>query len=89
VVVDTTLLSKEKMNNNIEKLLSRMERVDLLVGNADTMSQQANKFQTQSNEVQWKIYKKNMKYMIFIVFIILIIIWLCASLFCGITLRQC
>jgi len=66
-----------------------MERVDLLVGNADTMSEQANKFQTQSNEVQSKIHSKNMKYMLFIVLIILVIIWLCASLFCGITLRQC
>jgi len=81
--------TKEQMNNNIEKLLSRMERVDLLVGNADTMNQQATKFQSQSKEVQWKIYKKNLKYMFFIVIIVVIILWLCASLFCGLSLRQC
>jgi len=81
--------TKHKMHSNIEKLLSRVEKVDLLVGQTDFATQQSQKFQTQSKEVQRTMYFKQLKYMSFLIFLSLIILWLFLSLFCGLTLRQC
>jgi len=81
--------TKSQMNQNIEKLLSREEKVELLVGRSGLVVDQSRLFQQQSQQVQWKIMIDNAKQYAFLVLLGGLIVWLVLSLFCGISLQKC
>jgi len=81
--------TKRQMNENIEKLITREEKINLLVGKTTPVADQSKLFQRQSKQVQWKIMLGNVKQFMFLVLLGLIILYLSITLFCGITLRQC
>jgi len=81
--------TKRQMNENIEMLITREEKINLLVGKTTPVADQSKLFQRQSKQVQWKIMLGNVKQFMFLVLLGLIILYLSITLFCGITLRQC
>jgi len=81
--------TKQQVNENIDKLLSREEKVELLVGKTATLVDQSKMFQSQSKNLQWKIFLQNIKQFGFLLILGLIILWLTLSLFCGLSLRNC
>jgi vesicle-associated membrane protein 7 len=80
---------KDAMVENIEKVLERGEKIELLVDKTDRLNQQAFKFERQSRTLQrdmmWRKYR-NYCLILLIVSIIIIFIILMA---CGIKLDRC
>jgi len=50
--------TQQKMNENIEKLITRGEKVELLVGTSNAVAQKAEDFKSRSEELQWNMWKK-------------------------------
>jgi len=81
--------TKKKINANIERLLSREERVELLVGKAGNTTEQAHQFSQRGKQMQWTVLKKNTKYLAFLAILAMVILWLVMSLFCGLSMQRC
>eukprot|EP01117_Protostelium_nocturnum_P012249 TRINITY_DN4504_c0_g1_i1.p1 TRINITY_DN4504_c0_g1~~TRINITY_DN4504_c0_g1_i1.p1 ORF type:complete len:176 (+),score=30.08 TRINITY_DN4504_c0_g1_i1:297-824(+) len=47
---------------NIEKVMQRNEKAELLIGKTEAVAEQASKFKSQSEKLKWVIWKKNAKF---------------------------
>ncbi|XP_071720098.1 putative vesicle-associated membrane protein 726 [Rutidosis leptorrhynchoides] len=78
---------KGVMMDNIEKVLDRGEKIELLVDKTDNLRNQANDFKKQGTKMKRKMWIQNMKiklivFSIIIVLILLIILSICNNLRC-------
>jgi len=81
---------KGVMVQNIEKVLERGEKIELLVDKTDRLNQQAFKFESSSRNLRRSMWWKKMKCYIFLVAMSLIIIYFAAASVCGgIHFRKC
>ncbi|CAI5983736.1 unnamed protein product [Closterium sp. NIES-64] len=70
---------KGVMKDNIEKVLQRGEKMELLAEKADVLSTQASQFKKQGTEIKKKMWWENMKVkavVIGILVVLALIIWL-------------
>jgi len=74
---------KSVMVQNIEKVLERGERIELLVDKTTELSQSAFKFKKQSTALKRSMWFKNIKLTLLIIFIILIIAYAIIAIVCG------
>lgn len=74
---------KGVMVDNIEKVLARGEKIELLVDKTEQLNQSAKRFQRASKSLKTAMWWKNVKMWGLIAVIVIIIIWLIASLICG------
>jgi vesicle-associated membrane protein 7 len=74
---------KEVMVQNIEKVLERGEKMDLLVDKTDNLNQQAFQFKKKSTQLKRQMWWKNTKLMIILAFVGLVIIYLLSGFICG------
>jgi len=74
---------KNVMVQNIEKVLERGERIELLVDKTEELSSNAFKFKKQSTALKRSMWFKNVKLMILIVVILLIVVYIIVALACG------
>lgn len=74
---------KGVMVDNIEKVLARGEKIELLVDKTEQLNQSAKKFQRASKSLKSAMWWKNVKMWGLIFVITVIIIWLIASFVCG------
>ncbi|KAI9314382.1 synaptobrevin-domain-containing protein [Dichotomocladium elegans] len=63
---------KDVMTQNIERVLERSERIELLVDKTDTLNQHAFAFKKRGTQVKHAMWWKNTKIVIMIVFVILV-----------------
>ncbi|EJD07782.1 VAMP/synaptobrevin-like protein [Fomitiporia mediterranea MF3/22] len=80
---------KDIMVQNVEQILSRGERIELLVDKTDNMASQATAFRRGARTVRRQQFWRNQKIMILSVAVALVIIWVIAAQFCGAGLNQC
>jgi len=81
---------KSVMVENIERVLQRGERIELLVDKTTTLSQNAFKFKKQSTALKRAMWWKNIKLTLLIIFIILAIAYAITAMVCGgLALKSC
>jgi len=81
--------TKTQLVENIDKLIHRGEHTTLIVGQTTSLTEQANRFTSNSKDIQWKLKKQNMIQLAMLVTLGGIVLWLVLSLFCGLSLRRC
>jgi len=74
---------KNVMVQNIEKVLERGEKIELLVDKTEELSSNAFKFKKQSTALKRSMWFKNVKLMILIVAILLVVVYIIVALACG------
>ena len=81
---------KGVMVQNIEKVLERGEKIELLVDKTDRLNQQAFKFEASSRNLRKAMYWKKMRCRIFIGVGVLFLLYLFAASACGgVTFPRC
>lgn len=71
------------MTENIERVLERGERIDLLVDKTDRLGGSARDFRVRSRGLRRKMWWKNMKLMVLMVVVIIFLIYLLVGFGCG------
>lgn len=74
---------KEVMVENIEKVLARGEKIELLVDKTDALNQSAKRFQKQSRALKNVMWWKNIKMWIVVGLIVAILIFAIVTFSCG------
>jgi len=81
---------KSVMVTNIEKVLERGERIELLVDRTENLNQTAFKFKKSSTQLKRAMWWKNVKIMIILAFVVLVIIYFIVALACdGLAFQGC
>jgi len=80
---------KNIMVHNVESILSRGERIELLVDKTDNLNNQARAFRMRSTQLRRKMWWKNTKLMTLSIFVVLLIVYLLAASACGVSLGHC
>jgi len=80
---------KSTMVENIERVLNRGERIELLVDKTETLGQQAVDFKKQSTALKRSMWIKNMKITVLLVCVIILALYFLISIFCGLTFKKC
>jgi len=81
---------KNVMVQNIEKVLERGERIELLVNKTETLSNNAFKFKKSSTALKRSMWWKNVKLILLIVFIFIIILYIIIAIICkGLAFQGC
>eukprot|EP01111_Echinosteliopsis_oligospora_P005942 TRINITY_DN1973_c0_g1_i1.p1 TRINITY_DN1973_c0_g1~~TRINITY_DN1973_c0_g1_i1.p1 ORF type:complete len:269 (-),score=68.10 TRINITY_DN1973_c0_g1_i1:83-889(-) len=81
---------KSVMVHNIEKVLERGERIELLVDKTENLNQSAFKFKKQSTALKRAMWWKNVKIMIILVFVILVVVYFIVAIACkGLAFQGC
>jgi vesicle-associated membrane protein 7 len=74
---------KDVMALNIERVLERGERIELLVDKTDNLNQQAFAFRKRSTALRRSMWWKNTKLMILLGFVIILLIYFVVGSACG------
>ncbi|TMW58931.1 hypothetical protein Poli38472_007076 [Pythium oligandrum] len=80
---------KDSMVENIEKVLERGEKFELLVDRTDKLNRQSVKFERSGVQLRKAIWRRNAKLWIFLVVLGLFVIYLVISMACGFDLSGC
>ena len=71
------------MTENIERVLERGERIDLLVDKTDRLGGSARDFRVRSRGLKRRMWWKNMKLMVLLVVVVIFLIYLLVGFGCG------
>lgn len=74
---------RDIMTENIERVLERGERIDLLVDKTDRLGGNARDFRVRSRGLRRRLWWKNVKVMVLLVIVILFLIYLFVGIGCG------
>ncbi|KAF8628290.1 hypothetical protein AX17_005994 [Amanita inopinata Kibby_2008] len=80
---------KDIMVQNVEQILSRGERIELLVDKTDVMAGQATAFRRGARSVRRQMWWRNQKMVALCLLVGLILVWILIAQFCGAGLNQC
>ncbi|KAH6909831.1 vesicle-associated membrane protein [Coprinopsis sp. MPI-PUGE-AT-0042] len=80
---------KDIMVQNVEQILSRGERIELLVDKTDVMAGQATAFRRGARTARRQMWWKNTKMLVLSCFVALFLLWLLVAQFCGAGLNHC
>ncbi len=80
---------KNVMVQNIETVLERGEKLELLVDKTDKLQQQAFKFERSSKQLKNAMWWRRVKLYLLIAFVIALIILIIAWVACGINFQNC
>ncbi|KAL4063810.1 synaptobrevin-domain-containing protein [Scleroderma citrinum] len=78
---------KDIMVQNVEQILSRGERIELLVDKTDNMAHQATAFRRGARAARRQMWWKNSKVLALTVVVVLLLLYLIIAQFCGAALR--
>ncbi|GAA5825232.1 hypothetical protein JCM5353_005917 [Sporobolomyces roseus] len=81
--------TKDVMVKSIDAVLSRGERIEILVDRTDEMSQQARAFRKRSTVLRRKMWWKNIKVLMAIGFSAILLFYLLVASACGLNLHSC
>lgn len=74
---------REIMTENIERVLERGERIDLLVDKTDRLGGSARDFRVRSRGLRRRMWWKNVKLMAMLVAVVIFLIYLLVGMGCG------
>jgi len=80
---------KSVMVENIEKVLSRGDRIENLVDKTENLESQAIHFKKQSTALKRSMWMKNCKLTIILIIVLIIVIYFAVAIFCGIAFQKC
>jgi vesicle-associated membrane protein 7 len=80
---------KNIMVQNIEMVLERGEKLELLVDKTDKLQTQAFKFERSSKQLKIAMYWRKIKLYLLIFVVVAVIIWIISAVACGITYDKC
>lgn len=80
---------KEIMVDNIDKVLERGEKIELLVDKTDRLNQQAFKFEKSSRSLKRAIWWSGVKNKCIIAIVVLLIIFFIVAMICGLSIDRC
>jgi len=80
---------KNIMVQNVEQILSRGERIELLVDKTDVMAGQATAFRRGARTVRRQMWWRNKKVVLLCLMFGLLFLWIMLAQVCGATLNQC
>ncbi|GMF56732.1 unnamed protein product [Phytophthora fragariaefolia] len=80
---------KDVMVENIDKVLDRGEKFELLVDRTDKLSRQAVKFERSSTQLRRSMWRRNLKLWLLLVLVGLLLVYLVVSMACGFDLSGC
>eukprot|EP01089_Gocevia_fonbrunei_P017082 TRINITY_DN5453_c0_g1_i1.p1 TRINITY_DN5453_c0_g1~~TRINITY_DN5453_c0_g1_i1.p1 ORF type:complete len:153 (+),score=21.68 TRINITY_DN5453_c0_g1_i1:323-781(+) len=81
--------TKQVMVENIDRILERGERIELLVDKASDLSDSSFKFTAASRKLKWTMCRHNAYLWVAIAVVILLAVWLISSLICGFSYSRC
>jgi len=74
---------KTVMVQNIEKVLERGERIELLVDKTENLNQTAVQFKKKSTQVKRRMWWKNVRVLVILIIVILVIVFIATMVGCG------
>lgn len=74
---------REIMTENIERVLERGERIDLLVDQTDRLGTTARDFRVRSRGLRRRMWWKNIKLMVLLVLVVIFLLYLFVGFGCG------
>lgn len=77
------------MVDNIDKVLARGEKVELLVKKTETMSENAVQMRRRATDLRRKMWRRNMKTYLVCALASLVLLLMMAWYFCGLTMESC
>merc|ERR1712137_961755 len=80
---------KDVMVQNIEKVLERGEKIELLVDKTDRLNQQAFRFDSSSRQLRRAMYWKRMRCYIIIGVVAVLLIYVASVSLCGFDYHHC
>jgi vesicle-associated membrane protein 7 len=80
---------KDIMVENIDKVLERGEKIELLVDKTDRLNQTAYKFEKSSRTLKNEMYWRGIRNKVIILVIILLLIFFVIVMVCGIDFKSC
>jgi len=80
---------KEIMVQNIEKVLERSEKIELLVDKTEALNANALNFKRQSTGLRQAMFWKNVKLWIILGIVAVIVIYVIVAIICGPLLKSC
>lgn len=80
---------KNIMVENVERLLERGERINLLVSKTDRMNHNAEAFRRRTVHLRRNMWWQNVKYMTFGIFACLLTLYLLLAFVCGLFFERC
>jgi len=80
---------KDIMVQNVEQILSRGERIELLVDKTGNMANQATAFRRGARTVRRQMWWKNTRILALSVVVAIVLVWIIVAQFCGAGLNQC
>jgi len=81
---------KSVMVHNIEKVLERGERIELLVDKTESLNQNAFKFKKASNQLKRSMWWKNVKIMIILIVVVIVVVYCIVAIACkGLWFQKC
>ena len=80
---------KEQMHDNLEQVIARGERIDLLVDKSEDLDAHAIKFHKESRGLRRFMCTKNVKWTALAVLLILMIVLFLVLAFCGVNFSKC
>jgi len=81
--------TKQVMIQNIDKLLERGEKIELLVTKTQELQERSSQFNKSSKKLKYAMWWTNIKLWILLIFIVVVIIWLASSFVCGFDYHKC
>jgi len=74
---------REIMTENIERVLERGERIDLLVDKTDRLGGSAHDFRVRSRGLRRRMWWKNIKLMALLTVVVIFLVYLLVGMGCG------
>lgn len=74
---------REIMTENIERVLERGERIDLLVDQTDRLGNSARDFRVRSRGLKRRMWWKNVKLMVLLALVVIFLVYLFVGFGCG------
>eukprot|EP01035_Chromulina_nebulosa_P026774 gene26774-35095_t len=80
---------KDVMIENIDRVLERGEKIELLVDKTDRLNQQAFKFEKSSRTLKHSMYYRRLRNIIVAVLLVAVIVFIITAVVCGIKFDKC
>jgi len=77
------------MVQNIDMIMERGEKLELLVEKTDKLQSEAFKFEKSSRQLKWGVYWNRLKLYLLVTIIVALVMWLVTSLVCGFDYSKC
>jgi len=81
--------AKKTLYINIDKVLERGSKIELLVDKSDNLNAHANQFRKTSKKLKRRLWWQNLRYMFMIFAVVLLIIYIIVAMPCGFKLNDC